>query len=225
MTIYRVQVKRSLASAPAIGNWNAYSTFWFDAASDFDWTDATVGNLLSRLASAAPPSGDGVGYGVYGYQTGTGSERILVYRVNGSLGLDFVVDHPRAYANYGPSSTASDDILTPAHVGLSVQYRADISSVRQRGMARFFVGPLRFDDAKVTTSGTLRMTLTVITAIIDNTVDTLEALAVLGAVAKVHSGRTSGQTWHSIEEVFCDDLFDTMRSRKAWPLNQYRVSL
>lgn len=221
MGIVRIQYQRPLLGAPAIGKWSVYSTAWFNAT--VEDPSSIVQTYIERLFQGRAPSGQGnpiIGNGAF--SSAVGAANITTWSwFSGTL------TKVSSYARTVESLNPGPAIQMPSQAQVAIGYKANVQGPVQRGRSRFFLGPCSTSSSYVVqnAAGGLRLTTGAVDTLTDNVKQTVNALAAQGWVLQVKSGQSLLASFSPAVEVYCDDVFDVMRSRRAWQLYQKRRTL
>lgn len=221
MAYVRIEYRLKLNSAPAYGKWNIYSKAWFQTSTPVP--SSTVKNLLQRMFSGHPGAGTTPQWHSSSpFVGGAGAGQLTKWEWSGTA-LTSRVDYPVTPLSY--SDTPSR--FYPAQIAVAFGYRAPITGNPQKGRSRFWVGPIAISNANVSDVPGLGVRLT------PGAVDTAAAcfkscvqlLHAEGWDLVVKSGTGGGTTFAVANEVYVDDVFDVMRSRRTYTAYQKRLTV
>lgn len=223
VAIVRVQLKRTLTAAPALGTWDVYTGAWFQTSTVVP-TGAVQTQLL-RLFNGLSTSGGNQYNATEGvFSTVLGATDLRCWSWSGGVStLEFTgpLQNPNIFVT-GP-------INLPPQTSISVGYRRPLGAGEnvQKGRSRFFLGPLKLGEGYYTTgvgSG-LRLTDDAVNKVVANAKGCIEELSTLGWVLQVKSGTGAGLTFDTADEIYADDVLDVNRSRRGFRYYQRRDTL
>lgn len=225
MVATRVQLRRPLANAPAVGTWDAYIGACFETT-DPEPT-ATVRGLLVNLFSGANATNLSTARIISNeaFDLGSNACQLSTWSWSGSWSLEYAGN-----LTLPQNAVGSGDVYGfPHQLGISVGYRAELGTgvPRQRGRSRFWLGPLLIKGTVVTggvATGGLRLTAAGCDQLVSNVTSTLAALASEGWSLVVKSG-SGPYTFHDAVEIYVEDVFSVQRTRRPWSNYQARATI
>lgn len=220
MAIVRVEMRLHLASAPPVGKWNQYSKAYFETSTTTP--DLSVLEQLENLFRLLAVDRSNPQLACAGIDATSGAGLFTLHTWDGEV-LVAAGTYPFTPAVW--SFTAA--VSLPSQCQIAVGYRAPIVGNVQQGRSRFWVGPLEFKTGGYILGHGLNA------RIASGTVDTLAGyaqdvigeLASLGWVLQVKSKVGGVVSFAAANEVYIDDVLDTMRSRKTYTSYQARLDL
>lgn len=222
MAIVQLQLKKSFLSPPPVGKWAVYSSMWFSTATIVPST--AVLDAFNRLMNGRPAVGQATLL--------TSAAGVINTDVNGGLVSAWqfsggsktrVGDYPVTIVNDGGAGLQR----LPSQTQICVGYRSTTGANTRLGRSRFFIGPCSILSgySDVSGGGGLRLTNAGVDVLVGNVVSCITALRGLGWDPVVQSNRRILASHNPVQEVYVDNVFDVIRTRRAWVTYQKRQAV
>lgn len=222
MPVIRVQYKRTMSGAPPVGKWGVYSQAHFQTAAAPVPSATQLAQIQRLFLGMDTTSTTNAVLRTQAFNTATGGALVTVWERTGGSWVK-VGDYPVTV----PLSSISSILPLPQQTALAVGYRAAPMGPPQRGRSRWFLGPGRINASYTVhdDTGGLRLSVAGVDRVVLNASNCLAALAAEGWSLRVASGRGELMSFWPAVELYCDDVLDVMRSRRAWQTYQARQSI
>lgn len=226
MATVRVQMRRTWAQPPALGKWDVYTGAVFDSSAGAT-PSATVRELMVRLWSGVDATGSNAA-GVMDnspFDISPGGSRLVTW-TRGASGWEQAHSEDFQLSSYALQGVGTEFFAFPGQLGIAVGYKANVGGNPQRGRSRWWLGPILTTTNRLAggaTTGGVRMSPAAVALLAGYARNCLVELTEEGWVLVVRSPSTG--TTSPAEELYVEDVFSTLRSRRPWRTSQTRLEL
>jgi hypothetical protein len=219
----KIQFVRSFVNPPALGKWDVYSAAYFATATVVP--TLAVRTMVQRMFLGLPVSGGDVIGRTNLLAPGATTARFTAWEWSGGALVNVGNWSDPLLSNNATADPAN--IALPSQCCIAIGYRADVTGARQRGRSRWWNGPLFMRTDQMFNDGGAKLNSGIVDQYAENARDTIGELATLGWVLQVKSNPLLTAEFNPAVELYVDQVFDVMRTRRGWMAadGQARLSL